>query len=120
MKLTTIVALVLLSAVAAAAQDAPLTPKTLQAALDAKPSGPEADRLAARIRTYFGADALMRGGPAKVDDLLVAWALELPQPLPPETPAPRVVSDRVLFTMPLVRVGTSHVYAGVGQLAHGT
>ena len=37
------------------AQDsAPLTPKSLQAALDAKPSGAEADRLAERIRTYFG------------------------------------------------------------------
>ena len=32
------------------AQEAALTPKSLQAALEAKPSGAEADRLAARIR----------------------------------------------------------------------
>jgi enterochelin esterase-like enzyme len=31
-----------------------------------------------------------------------------------------VASDAVLFTMPLTRIGTSNVYAGVAQLAHGT
>ena len=43
-----------------------LTPKSLQAALDAKPAGAEADRLADRIRTYFGgAEALSQGGAAE-------------------------------------------------------
>ena len=67
------------------AQDgAPLTPKSLQAALDAKPSGAEADWLAERIRTYFGgAEALANGGAAKIDDLLVAFALESPPPPAP-------------------------------------
>jgi len=97
-----------------------LTPKSLQAALEAKPSGPEADRLAARIREYFGgADALAQGGAAKIDDLLVAFALEAPA-IDAAAPPPRVSSDAVLFTMPLTRVGTSNVYAGVAQLAHGT
>src|SRR6476659_7236832 len=104
-----------------AQESAPLTPKSLQAALDAKPSGAEADRLAERIRTYFGGpEALANGGAAKIDDLLVAFALESPPPAGPNPAAPRVSSDAVLFTMPLIRVGTTNVYAGVAELANGT
>ena len=107
---------------AARAQDGTaLTPKSLQAALDAKPSGAEAEQLAARIRTYFGgAEALAQGGAAKIDDLLVAFAIEAPAPAEPNAPGPRVSSDAVLFMMPLTRVGATNVYAGVAQLAHGT
>ena len=97
-----------------------MTPAALQTALDAKPSGPDAERLAERIRTWFGGGpALAQGGAAKIDDLLVAFAIEAP---PPEAnaPAPRVSSDAVLFTMPLTRVGSTNVYAGVARLAHGT
>ena len=36
------------------AQDGTLTPKSLQAVLETKLSGPEGDRVAERIRTYFG------------------------------------------------------------------
>ena len=90
------------------AQDATaLTPKSLQAALDAKPAGAEAEQLAARIRTYFGgAEALSQGGAAKIDELLVAFAIEAPAPAEPNAPGPRVSSDAVLFMMPLTRVGT--------------
>ncbi len=113
-------AALLLCSSGAQAQDVALTPTSLQAALEAKPSGPEAERLAERIRTYFGgSDTLARGAAPKIDDLLVAWAVEVPA-LPANAPPPRVVSDAVLFTMPLTRVGTSHVYVGVAQLAHGT
>jgi enterochelin esterase-like enzyme len=109
----------MLSGTAHAQDIGPLTPKSLQAALDAKPSGAEADRLADRIRTYFGgSEALSKGAAPKIDELLVAFALEAS--LPANTPAPRVVSDAVFFTMPLTRVGTSNLYAGVAQLAHGT
>ena len=102
------------------AQEVALTPKSLQAALEAKPSGAEADRLAARIREYFGgADALAQGGTAKIDDLLVAFAIEAPA-TDASVPPPRVSSDAVLFTMPLTRVGATNVYAGVAQLANGT
>jgi len=102
------------------AQEVALTPKSLQAALEAKPSGAEADRLAARIREYFGgADALAQGGAAKIDDLLVAFAIEAPA-TDASVPPPRVSSDAVLFTMPLTRVGATNVYAGVAQLANGT
>jgi enterochelin esterase-like enzyme len=107
---------------AATAQEAPqtFTPKSLEAALAAKPEGPEAERLAERIRAYFGgSDVLSKGAPAKIDQLTVAWALEVPQ-LPANAQTPRVVSDAVLFTMPLTRVGTTGLYAGVTTLSHGT
>ena len=101
----------------AAAQDT-LTPQTLQAALAAKPEGAEAEKLAERIRAYFGgSESLMKGAPAKIDELTVAWALEAPQ-LPPNAVA-RVVADVGSLNLPLVKVGTSGLYAGVTRLAHG-
>ena len=103
------------------AQDSPqLTPTTLAAALSAKPDGAEADRIADRIRSWFGgSEALQKGAAPKIDDLNVAWALEASQ-LPANAPAPRVVADVGFFTFPLTRVGTSNVYAGVATLSHGT
>jgi enterochelin esterase family protein len=114
-------AFALLGVLLSAGQDtAPLTPKALEAALAARPAGPDADRLAEQVRVLFGGpDALAKGGPARIDDLTVAWALEAPE-LPANTPAPRVVSDVVHFTMPLTRIGTTNVYAGVATLSHGT
>src|SRR5260370_29127232 len=53
----------------------------------------------------------------KIDDLSFAWANEAPG-LAANAP-PRVVSDVVAFTLPLVRVGDSGLYAGVATLAHG-
>lgn len=98
-----------------------LTPKSLEAALAAKPTGPEAERLAERIRAYFGgSEALSIGAAPKIDDLFVAFALEAPPPTTTTAAVPRVVSDAVFFAMPLTRVGTSNVYAGVAQFAHGT
>ena len=107
-------------AVSVSAQDpAPLTPKTVETALAARPQGPEADRLAERVRAYFGAEALLKGSAApKIDDLTAAWAVDLPQH-PADGPPPRVVSDVVHFTMPLVKVGSGGLYAGVANLTHG-
>ncbi len=104
----------------ALAQEAPgLDPRSLSAALAAKPDGAEADRLADRIRAYFGGrDVLMRGAPARVDELTVAFAIEAPT-LPAAGPAPRAVADHGMFTLPLVKVGTSGLYAGVANLTHG-
>ena len=60
-----------------------LTPESLRAALAAKPSGAEAQRLADRVRAYFGGrEALIKGAPAKIDELTIAWAVELGEPLP--------------------------------------
>jgi enterochelin esterase-like enzyme len=102
-----------------AAQDAPLTPKTLQAALAEKPQGPQADALAERIKTYFGgSENLMKGAPPKIDELTVAWAVQAPQLAANVTP--RVVSDVVFLNLPMTRVGTTDLYAAVATLAHGT
>lgn len=107
-----------LCGVAFAQEASPLTPKGLQAALAAKPEGAEAEKLAERIRSYFGgSESLVKGSAAKIDELTVAWALEAPQ-LPPNA-VTRVVADVGSLNLPLVKVGTSGVYAGVATLSHG-
>jgi enterochelin esterase family protein len=96
-----------------------LDPKSLSTALSAKPGTAEAEQLATRIRTWFGgSDNLLKGAAPKIDELTVAWAIEVPG-LAGNAPPPRVVSDVVAFTMPLVKVGDSGLYAGVATLAHG-
>jgi enterochelin esterase family protein len=103
------------------AQDGPpLTPKALQAALSARPVGADADRLAERIRSYFGGrEALQKGAAPKIDELTVAWAIE-PPPMAANAPAPRVVADVGAFSLTLAQVGTTGIYAGVGTLSHGS
>lgn len=105
----------------ARAQDVPLTPQALDAALSARPEGPDAERLADRVRAWFGGrDMLLAGGGSpKIDGLQVAWALELDAPLPADAPAPSVDSDAVHFTRRLTRIGTTQVYATVATLSHG-
>jgi enterochelin esterase-like enzyme len=107
------------SVASVAAQDSgPLTPKTLQAALAAKPDGAAANALADQIKAYFGGtEALMKGAPPKIDELTVAWALQA-QLAPNVTP--RVVADVGFLNLPLARVGTTDVYAAAATLAHGT
>ena len=71
-----------------------------------------------RIRAYFaGSEALLTGGAPKIDELTVAWALEAPQVAPNVTP--RVVADVGALNLPMVRVGTSGVFAAVANLSHG-
>src|SRR6188768_1419600 len=95
-RLPIISVLCLLASVSGTAQDAALTPKSLEAALAARPAGADAERLAERIRAYFGGGELLLKGAAapKFDDLTVAWAVEIP-PASADAPAPRVVSDAV-------------------------
>ena len=116
------IAIALSTTVTAAAQDGapPLTPKTLEAALAAPAEGADGDRLAERIRAYFGGSELLSKGAAapKIDDLAVAWAIEVPQMAANAMP-PSVVSDAVHFTMRLTKVGSGGLYAGVANLAHG-
>jgi enterochelin esterase-like enzyme len=115
-----LVTVIAVSGPVAYAQEAPaLDPKTLAAALSVKPVGADADRLVDRVRTYFGGrDALMRGAPARADELTVAFALEAPN-LPATGPGPRAVADHGMFVLPLMKIGTSGVYAGVATLTHG-
>jgi len=119
MKLTALVAACCLSASVLAQETAPLTPKSLQAALAAKPEGPEAEKLAERIRTYFGgSESLLKGPPPKIDELTVVWAVEAPQLATNVTP--RVVADVGYLTVPMVKVGTGGLYAVAVNLSHGT
>jgi enterochelin esterase family protein len=108
-----------LAGVAAAQEPSALTPKTLHAALAAKPQGAEAEKLAERIRTYFGGpENLKKGAAPKIDELTVAWAFEAPQ-LPADA-VTRVVADVGSLIVPMAKVGTSGVYAGAATLAHGS
>jgi enterochelin esterase family protein len=101
------------------AQTPALTARALEAQLASKPQGADAEALAARLRTTFDADAITRGAAPKVDELAVAWALELTDP-PAATTRVRVVADGGGFSLGLTRVGTTHVYAGTATLSHGT
>jgi enterochelin esterase-like enzyme len=95
--------------------------KSLETALAAKPQGADADRLADRIRAMFGGrDALMRGAAPKTDETTVAWALELTEPPTTGVTTPRVSRDVGGLTMPLVRIGSTNVYALVRTLSSGT
>jgi enterochelin esterase-like enzyme len=121
MKFTTMFAVGIAVCVAVGrAQEGPvLDPKSLSAALSAKPGGAEADRLAERVRgMYGGSETLLRGAPARIDELTVAFAVEAPS-LPANAPPPRAVGDHGMFNLPLTRLGTSSVYAGVAHLTHG-
>src|SRR3954463_2341945 len=118
MKLCCVLVLSCVSAVLLAQDTAPLTPKALQAALALKPEGPDAEKLAERIRTYFGgSESLLKGGAPKIDELTVAWALEAPQLAANVTP--RVVADVGAMTLPMVKVGTTGVWAAAANLSHG-
>jgi enterochelin esterase-like enzyme len=118
MKLTALAAACFLSASLLAQETAPLTPKSLQTALAAKPEGAEAEKLAERIRAYFGgSENLLKGPPPKIDELTVVWAVEAAQLAANVTP--RVVADVGYLTVPMVKVGTSGVYAAAVNLSHG-
>jgi enterochelin esterase family protein len=118
MKRSMLAALCCLAASAFAQETAPLTPQSLQAALAAKPEGADAERLAERIRGYFGgSESLLKGPSPKIDELTVAWAVEAPQLAPNVTP--RVVADVGALSVPMVKVGTTGLYAVAVNLSHG-
>lgn len=117
-KLLSLLILYFLSSASVPQESTPLTPKTLQAALAAKPQGQEAEQLADHIRSYFGGTGnLIKGGVPKVDELTVAWAVEAPQ-LPPNI-TPRVVADVGALNLPMIKMGTSGLYAATTNLSHG-
>jgi len=113
--LTSLALATALFAPAASAQEAPLTPRALDAAVASKPSGEAADLLADRVRRYFGKDNLLKGPMPKVDETTVAWALEAPGLSAP----PRVVSEDGRFSLPLARIGATDVYAATVHLEDG-
>ena len=93
---------------------APLTHGELRQALQNAPMEADADRLAERIRSWFGRENILRGAAPKVDGLAVAWAIEAPS----LKSDPLIKSDRLLVR--LNRVGVSNVYAAVAILPQGT
>ena len=101
-------------------QENQLTPKSLQAALQAKPRGAEAEKLATQVREYFGKDIsdLSKGAAPKVDELIVAWAIEIPDATNAKA-APRVSSTDAKLLLPLNRIGSTNVYAGVAEFSWG-
>lgn len=109
---------------AAPQEDEELTPKTLSAQLAAQPKGEEAEALAKRVRAWFGKEKLRTGAGPKVEGLEVAWALEVPDKgendSKKESLAPRVISLDGTFSLPLVRIGTTDVYAATIALPDGT
>ncbi len=116
--LITFAVTLLLSFAAFTPQETQLTPKSLQAALMAKPYGAEAEKLAAAVREYFGKEIAdpSKGAAPKVDELTVAWAIEVPN----AKAAPRVGSNDAKFLLPLNRIGNTDVYAAVAELPWGT
>jgi enterochelin esterase family protein len=103
---------VLLASAAHAQQGDALTPKALQAALATRPGGADAEKLADRVRGYFGRENLKKGPNPKIDETTVAWALEVPE----AAAAPHVVSADGKFDLPLTRLGSTPVYAAVASL----
>src|SRR5581483_6257731 len=101
---------------AAEAQDAPLTPKSLQAALTANPQGTEAEKLAERVRDYFGRDDLPKGPRTRIEGLTAAWAIEAPE----AASAPKVVSEDGHFVQAMTRLGKTDIYAAAATLPEGT
>jgi enterochelin esterase-like enzyme len=121
MRITCTIVVAMLVCLSASAQEPPLTPRTLERLLASPPQGAAAEAAAANVRAAFGgADALMRGAAPIVDELSVAWALELPEPPAGQGRPPRVASDIGGFALNLTRLGTTNVYAGVATLPHGT
>jgi enterochelin esterase family protein len=110
----------LFSLAAFAPQENQLTPKSLRAALQAAPRGADAEKLAAQTREYFGKDIsdLSKGAAPKIDELTVAWAIEIPGGADANA-APRVVSTDAKLLASLNRIGSTNVYAGVAEFSWG-
>ena len=90
------------------------SPKEMQAALRANPSGAEANGLADKIRNWFGAANIVKGPNPKVSELDTVWAIEAPG----ATNA-KVISDTSKFTLTLTKLGESNIFAAGATLPEG-
>jgi enterochelin esterase family protein len=108
MPLISAAALAVMAAALCAAQNNPISPKQLQAALAEKPTGAAAAALADRIRATLGAENLKNGtGAPRTEDTLIMWALETKEG------APRVAQVGNIRSWDLTRLGDTDVYAAV-------
>jgi len=108
--LTALLLLAMILPTGASAQDGPISPSQLQAALTAPPTGEAAAALANRLRATFGAESLKNGPPARLEGVLAMWAVETREP------APRVQHVGNIRSWPLTRIGETDVWAGVGYV----
>jgi enterochelin esterase family protein len=99
-----------------AADDQKLTPASLRARMAEKPTGKDAETLADEIRAWFGKEDLIKGTNPKVDELDVAWAIEVPD----ASSAPRIIAEDGGFDIPMDRVGSTNVYVMAVRLPEGT
>lgn len=86
---------------------------------DALKSRKKRDELATRLRQWYGADDLKKGGRAKEKGLTVAFAIESPNAPQKGDKAPRVVSEDGSVSVKLKRVGKTDVYAAVETFKEG-
>jgi enterochelin esterase-like enzyme len=96
-----------------AAQDRP-TVKEIKNALEKKQKPEETEKLATRLRDWFGADNLKKGPNPKVEKMDTLWAIE--------APAPPMLVLRVEETeqkVPMVRLGETNVYALADTMKEG-
>ena len=94
------------AAIRTGAQEARLTPLKLQTALQGEMKGADADKLAADIRGWIGADKLKQGANAKVDGLTTAWAIEAPG-----AKSVKIALNHGEAEQDLIRIGKTDVYA---------
>ena len=99
------------AAIRTEAQDAKMTPLKLQTALQGDLKGADADKLAADIRNWIGADKLKNGPNAKIDGLTAAWAIEAPG-----AKSVKLVFNQGKADQDLQRIGNTDVYAFVHTL----
>src|SRR5262245_48536116 len=98
-------------------QDVPLTVKSLEGALAANSAGADAETLAQQVRAFMGpeiANLAKLPGP-KIDELAVAWAIEVPGAAAP----PKVVPENGRPPITLNRIGSTNIYAVVKHLNWG-
>ncbi len=97
------------------AQESPLTPTSLRHLLRTQPKGADAEKLAERVRNYFGKAAILQGPGAKVEELTVAWAIEVAD----AKSVPRVFAADRDWSLALERIGATNIYAAATVLPEG-
>ncbi len=97
------------------AQDAPLTPQSLQTALSAHPDNAQAAKLSQQIRALAGTQDLTKGlrplSEFSPQGAVVAFALEVPSGSSAVSPVVEARTGDVVRTVTLSRLGDTNLYA---------
>lgn len=123
MKIASLVAVsVVILASRVAAQPAPsLDLSVLEASLAGNPQGADAENLANQVRQAFGGREALIAGPAPlVDEVTVAWAIEIPGFTSGQgMRSPRVWRPVGTVSYPMRQIGTTGVFATVRSFSSG-